>query len=990
MVKQGKKSMTSDEAYQYKVILAKVYFYNGKFDQCKETVSSLPDEMNESNELSPAYMKHLFIGLMVMRGVLLEMDGDLPGAHGTYDKGLTVFRNKLPSQSDIVVPRSIGSGGTDASNKEELVNWPEEALYRRAMLSLSLDDRTNGLGELASYLHHMDNITPSTFRAFRRMRANRLYMLTMRESIQDGAHITPEVKLDVIQSHRRQISLLQSIYSFPRADEIHEEVLYEIDTAYNDWALIHANSRTELLCLLKILYEAVYLTYNSPRVLRYLFHTLVRFGDYHEARLALDTYLVLVERHMTAVKKMVSVAISGGSDYRNTSSVDSESLEDILESVIAGARLYLVHLTEPHECLALIHFANDLIDDIESKDPSHAVVPEISRDTKARLSLWKGVVHGRLAQKSREPKNRADHHTTAVQLLQSAAEQCPRLYDAHYQLALELAIGARDVASATAAAKQAVALNPKRLEAWHVLALLSTSRKDYTKAFQICEAALKQSEWWSVYVDVQNGNFQGVATERGRNHPGLDPQQGKDDSTSLSSSAETGPSFLHVDDIEGGIAFFDMALTRMAIISRLRGHDACLRNQPSMFALYGCIYGIVRSYGNGFGDVSSAMDEHSLAMDALGSGAFRTGADEMSDRHNVAASQTSGRKSLARSLARSMFSRRSLHTRYFSYGGDRPPLPPLAVSSADKPKAAAAYSVGAQTDNDASASSGEDNSSNLVDEVEDSDGAPAHRDSEQVKRQHSMPHLRRASRSSSLGSQDMAPEVYFNAVNRPPRRTSIDGLGIGSPARGGRGGAVPSRKRGNSVYYTKVQTRIGQQQVLAQRALCSLWLVTAESFVVLGRLDEAASAVSEALLASPESPEALTMRGQLELAHKEYLPALNEFHAAVSLESSNIRASVGLARVEYLLDRRDVALGLLKNVTRAHGWSDPEAWYLLGRLEREVALEQASQAYGATSEKLAQLPTMKRALEYTAYALDLEGSQPIRPFFILRPWIRFD
>ncbi|KAJ1890525.1 hypothetical protein LPJ81_005922 [Coemansia sp. IMI 209127] len=260
----------------------------------------------------------------------------------------------------------------------------------------------------------------------------------------------------------------------------------------------------------------------------------------------------------------------------------------------------------------------------------------------------------------------------------------------------------------------------------------------------------------------------------------------------------------------------------------------------------------------------------------------------------------------------------------------------------------------------------------MIEEAANSDSALGRRDSERLQRQRSMPHLIRSSRDSSIRSQDITPETYYNALGRSPRRTSSDGLGIA--------GSVAAMQSGTSVYYTRVQTRIGQQRVLAQRALCSLWLATAESFVVLERFDEAGNALSEALLAWPESPEALTMRGQLELTHKEYLSALNEFHAAVSLESSNIRASVGLARVEYLLGRWDVALGLLKNVTRAHGWSDPEAWYWLGRLEREVALEQASADSVAAREEVAQLPTMKRALEYTTYALDLESSQPVRPF----------
>ncbi|KAJ2624296.1 hypothetical protein GGI26_001652 [Coemansia sp. RSA 1358] len=991
VVKLGKRNMSEDEAYQYKVILAKIYFYNGKFDQCKEAISSLPELIDEDSHLSPAYTKHLYMSLMVMRGIILEMRNDLVAAHETYDKALVAFKSKLSSQSVIVVPRSLCTGGAVSSNQEELVNWPEEALYRRALLSLSLSETANGIRELASYLHHMDNVTPPAFRAFRRMRANRLYLQAMRHNIRDGAQLSPEVKLDIIHAHRRQIALLKSIYAFPKASETHKAVLDEVDDALMDWKLIHAVSRTEVLRLLEILYEAVYLTYNSPRVLRHLMRALVLFGDYHEARLALGTYSVLVERQMEGVKKAIVAAIAEGIEYKSMTGTDTENLDDILETVIAGAQLYLLHLSDPHECLSLIHFANDLIDDIKYKDPSHTAVPEIPLHIRAQLSLWKGAAHGRLAQKSREPKNRADHHSAALQLLQLAAEQSPRSYDAHYQLALEQTLGARDIAAATQSAKQAVALNPKKLEAWHILALLSTARKDYDKALQICETALRQSEWWSVFSDIQNGTLQRNSAEQGRNHLGLDFQQDSSGDSSLSSSVDLVSSLLRASDVESGIAFFDLAMTKMAIDGKVHGYGKCLNAQSHLFALYGCIYGSVHSYGSDLGDASSALEEYGYGVDSLTLGKLRVGTAGFG-AHNTSPSQTSGKKSLARTLARSMFSKRSLHTRYFSHGGENPPLPPLAVPSGDLVPKTASNSLGAQLQHNTNIN----NKETIADKTSDTDTdreestSTTQRNSDQVKRQRSMPHLRRTSRDSSIGSHDITPEAYFDTLGRSPRRTSSADLGV-SNSGGGRNNVttlmstIGGSSNSSSVYYTQVPTRLGQQRIQAKRALCSLWLAAAASFVILERLDEASNAISEALLAWPESPEALAMRGQLEMVHKEYLPALNEFHAAVSLESSNIRASVGLARVEYLLGRRDVALGLLKNITRAHGWSDPEAWYWLGRLEREIALEQVDADDEEAREKLAQMPTMKRALEYTAYALDLESSQPVRPFSVLRP-----
>ncbi|KAJ2793091.1 hypothetical protein H4S07_007157, partial [Coemansia furcata] len=293
------------------------------------------------------------------------------------------------------------------------------------------------------------------------------------------------------------MALLKATYGFPRASEAHGEVLHEVDCAAKDWELVVAHSRADSLRLVEVLYEAMHLTYNSPRVLRHLVNALITFGDYHEAGLAFGTYLTLVERQLEAVRKAIGTAIDdGATDYSSVFGLNFESVHDILQATITGARLNVANLSNAHECISLVHFAYDLINDVEQRDPGNVIIPEVPAAIKARLALWKGAAHGVLAQMSREPDNRADHHTAALQLLQQAVEQSPRSFDAHYQLALELAIGARDIMAATASAKQAVALDSKRIEAWHLLALLSTSRKDYTKAQQICDVGLRQSEWW--------------------------------------------------------------------------------------------------------------------------------------------------------------------------------------------------------------------------------------------------------------------------------------------------------------------------------------------------------------------------------------------------------------------------------------------------------------------------------------------------------------
>ncbi|KAJ2701621.1 hypothetical protein H4218_001333 [Coemansia sp. IMI 209128] len=983
MAQVAKQAMTSEEEYQFKVVLAMVYFYGGKFDQCRGALDSLATTLGSDDVLSPAYTKQLYMSQMVMLGIYAEMQGNLILAQELYEKAILEFRNSLSSQSVIVVPRN-----SSPSCQEELVNWPEEALYRRAMVLLALGDMMGGLRELASYIRQMDGVTPATFRSFRRVRANRLYMQIVRDNIRSGKLSALDVKSSVMNSHRRQMALLKTTYSFPRASEAHSEVLYEVDSAAKDWELVLARSRADSLRLVEVMYESMYLTYNSPRVLRHLADALITFGDYHEAGLALNTYITLVERQLEAVRKEVGAAIDDGvTDYGSVFGPNFESVGDILQAAITGARLNVAHLSNAHECIAFVHFAYELISDVELRDPGNVIIPVVPVAIRAQLALWKGAAHGLLAQMSREPDNRADHHTAALQLLQQAVEQSPRSFDTHYQLALELAIGARDILAATASAKQAVALDAKRVEAWHLLALLSTSRKDYAKAQQICDVGLKQSEWWSVYCAIR----QSPAVD------GSDPASSIGGEVSADTETPTGPA----GSTESGIAFFELAMTQMAIERQLQGYEASLKAQSHLFALFGRIYGPAMASGDELGDVSSAMEASHIGIEmATTLSHLRAGGNA------GVASQASGRRSLARSLARSVFSKHgrqhsaqlpsdeadgslalhgpaarepASHSRYFSHSGTRPPLPVLATSTdvAEAAEASAQAPLPASEDT-------KDGGARKVEKSASGNSTP--RLAEQPKRQRSMPHLRQGSSDSMMPSPDIPTEAYFDTLGQLSEQGDGDGAGLspGGGSSGGRTNTVANLHSVSGVYYSPVPTRQAHQRKLAKRALCAMWLATAASFVALQHMDEASSAVAEALAAWPESPEALTMRGQLYMAQKQYLPALNELHAAVSLESNNIRASVSLARVEHLLGRRDVALGLLKNITRAHGWSDPEAWYWLGRLERELALEQARLSNGCLHEDVGTMPMTKRALEYTTYALDLEMSQPVRSFAVLR------
>ncbi|KAJ1935562.1 hypothetical protein GGF37_005947, partial [Kickxella alabastrina] len=591
-------ALNDEERFQQQVIAAKIRFYGGHYDADTDAGA---DEEPGSREpptfvLSPAYGKQLAVARRVMRGVALERRGELAAARAEYAQGVREFSACIDDAgcAVVVVPRSSGA-------HEELVNWPEEALYRRAMAGVSLGE-PGALADLGGYLRQMDAAAPHAFRAMRRLRANRVYGDGLRTG--GGAPVDERVRV-----HSRQMALLRAAFAFPRADETHGEVLAAVDAAASD--LLGTAPRV----LAGLLGAAVELTFNAPRVLRHLVAALERAGDFHEAALALRTYEQVAERQVKKASKRAAAAAADADADADTVRL----VADVLAACADGARLRLLRLDDAHGALALVHFAQAAVAGVGAGAGAHPELAAAVRATRAPLALWKGAAHARLAQRSREPGNRADHHAAAVQLLRQAAADDDAAADAHFHLALELALGARDVAGATVAAKRAVALDARRLDAWHLLALLSSARKDDAQALRVCDVAMRQSAWAGVLDAVAAG-------------------------------CEPPPQF--PADVDAGAQFFGVAVTRMAVEARLRGHEASLAAQPQLFALYGCVFGGVLA---GDGDGDGVRDGQSSSAEAANAAA-------------AARSHSSGRRSLARSLlSRSAISRSVLSRSIFSH-----------------------------------------------------------------------------------------------------------------------------------------------------------------------------------------------------------------------------------------------------------------------------------------------------------------------------------
>ncbi|PVU98546.1 hypothetical protein BB559_001478 [Furculomyces boomerangus] len=66
--------------------------------------------------------------------------------------------------------------------------------------------------------------------------------------------------------------------------------------------------------------------------------------------------------------------------------------------------------------------------------------------------------------------------------------------------------------------------------------------------------------------------------------------------------------------------------------------------------------------------------------------------------------------------------------------------------------------------------------------------------------------------------------------------------------------------------------------------------------------------------------------------------AISELRSASSLAPHNPDVLVSLSRLEWKLGHWEIAYGLVSEVTQGVGWSNPEAWFILGLLEKQVAM----------------------------------------------------
>lgn len=118
-----------------------------------------------------------------------------------------------------------------------------------------------------------------------------------------------------------------------------------------------------------------------------------------------------------------------------------------------------------------------------------------------------------------------------------------------------------------------------------------------------------------------------------------------------------------------------------------------------------------------------------------------------------------------------------------------------------------------------------------------------------------------------------------------------------------------------------------QRKQQSDRILSDLWLLSAQMFIKLGKLDEARKAIEEAENVDwVSNPQVWCVLGQLLEAEGDFEQAQTAFYKSLVIDPNDITCRLWLAKSHLLQESQEIAEGILDIMTKSNGWDCAEAW----------------------------------------------------------------
>ncbi|KAJ1979192.1 hypothetical protein H4R34_002926 [Dimargaris verticillata] len=979
---------TSDDLYpQFKVVLAMSYFYEGQDSKCATLLSSLPDQFRST--LAPEYARILTLQRWVVLGMCLEAT-DKFLALDLYQKAVDFYKT---IQNPHLIP--------------EFLQWFHAALYRGSLMSLCNPVKDQALA-LCRYYVHLAKEWPTTFEPHCRLVFLTQFIRALSQAYRQGQYLPeqppqsrraslesalPEpivyypttFKSELTTLYELYEQMVPVVYHFPQAHETYFPIITMVDQAVSDWELMNAQSRPEVLVLVQMLYRFSHYTYNSLHILRHLVHTLIIYGDYHEAELALrsyreqcEHYLKQVQVHDTAVaaspplhasqsptlspmtdeqspavperrssllRSRQSVASGAPVDpnaSRHIARVEPESVPDMVRTLVVGARLLVRNLAKYRE-------AEDVLDYCISLS---SMYPDVPTTLLAQVHHYQGYGFSQICLQAKDPDKRAKYQELAFQAYQRSLVLDSRNAETLYHFGLHHAIS-RNVEQAMTMVKDAIELRPAHLSSWNLLVLLVSSQKDYQQALQLCEIGCQESEWCDIDARVQLVVFSHTSSGPIA-PPDLAPAAGLDD----------------------GEAYLDLKITQCLLYELLYGPQSALQLHSILFTLFSKIYG--SSVGPASTPlVSMAWDAHPLAGFLASPGSPSNGPTYQSSTRDILSTSNLSLARVSHHRRAKAFLNRSTHTMHLATAEGKT----LAKLARDKVRGIRRGSIG------------------TTGTAHDSPRFSTLRASPKINFQSSVsvntyPAHQRTLSTSWLpggGQSSTAAPANHSATVLPTtghHRTVATTAATPSSAKPAK---VPEHEDVKELYKSTLQRQ------RARQVLADLWLMSAAAFRRLGRHKDAQAAIVEAESVYPEYPAVwcqhgllisvmgandttlpttmttaaatataqtaawLSEQSDLMVSQENLIAGIRHFLTGLALGPDDVPTRVHLARAYLRIGKEAIATGLLQELTRGCGWDVAEAWALLA----QIMLQREKDAL---------------ASDYLVFASQLESTKPIRPF----------
>ncbi|KAJ1968605.1 hypothetical protein IWQ62_001145 [Dispira parvispora] len=993
---QNKDLVKKDEQmyWQFKVLLAMVFFYLGHEGKCSTVLLSIPDELKSS--VAPNYARALTLQRYTLLGMCME-SADSSMALVMYDKA-TAFSRTIQDSTQI----------------PEILRWSQIALFRSSLLRLADSDPQVGITACRSYLQHSQE-WPSNYAQHQLVVFLTQFIRALSRAYRLGYYRPPggeangvpypsdepssylynpaTFKHELFSLYQRYKEAVGHVYRFPQAHETHYPIIMMVDQAVQDWELAGSPTREDTFALVQFLYRMSRFTYNSLHIYRHLVRTLIAYGDYLEAEMALETYWgecarYLAQQHpsapaftkrdstrarsfsapspvRTSPKPLPNVPTRNSSLMRprrdtvgahlptehHTSPGEEEDVLDMVDTLVVGCRMLILQLEKHKLAQEILDYALHLCQQSTSQVP---------RSLLAKVYQHHGLCHSQICIRAEDPERRAKYQEGALKAYTRATELDPRNPELLYHLALQHALE-RSVHQALGAVKRALTLRPEDLKAWHLLALLLSSQKEYQKALHVCEVGCRESGWREVDADIQQ-----AIGNHGDNDPLPDLPNGN-------------------GEHDSGETYLRLKMTQCMIYELIHGPQRVLQLHTVLFTLYGRIYGNEAGIGGSNTPLmSTTMLNHPLAGLTLapsspnqGLGPQKAPMDVLSvpDLSLVNPGQHRG--------ARALFSHSTRTVHMATQEGRL-----LAKIARDKIRGKRRTSIGSANETESPRFSTLSGLSkvNFQSTVSVNSYTPA------------VSHGRNASTSPWLGpsSAGYTTQAQTNetTANLSSGNNTVSERPMSAHSQVSKVNHTQPDKTSTTV--TEPAREVHQNFLRRQRArkaLADLWLMSAAAFRRLERYKDAHVAIREAESVYPEYPAVWCQYGLLMAAggdnsdlggektgsaawlaeqghpvtlQEGLVTAIRHFMTGLSLGSIDVPCRVHLARAYLRIGKTAIATGLLQDTTRGLGWDVAEAWTLL-------------------SQTMLQSGNAEMASDYLLFALELENTKPILPFQSL-PW----